>query len=137
MIRHPIVWLDLPDPAQTRAKLREDSDQSATHARMMIAAWDDLDPAGAGLTSAEAVRMLDDTRSRTEDPYPTARSVFAEIFGDKPAAKSLGMKLNAMRKRVCAGRTFDGRDARGRLRYWYVTGNGETDESGETNLSNA
>ena len=81
MIRHPIVWLDLPDPAQTRAKLREDSGQSATHARMMIAAWDDLDPAGAGLTSAEAVRMLDDTRSRTEDPYPTARSVFAEISG--------------------------------------------------------
>jgi hypothetical protein len=116
LVRMAAVWLELEDPGKTRQQLRAQSDQSAGLLRMLMAGWEEIDPAGAGLTVAEAISLLD----KHPNDYPTFRAALAELtVGNAPNTRSIGMKLHHLRRRVVGGKRFDSRDEHG-TKAWFV-----------------
>jgi hypothetical protein len=121
LVRAAVVWAGLPDPAASRQELVAVSDGDAQTLRGLLAAWAELDPDGHGLKVGEALKAMEANKNM----YPTARAVFAEMFGltiDKtPDARRLGKKLKAYEKRFCGGRCLDSReDAHTKVKIWFV-----------------
>jgi hypothetical protein len=111
-VREPVVWAGLPDPAGSRRELAQRADQDAIGLGRLIEGWSEIDPNGAGLTVAEAMKLLDD------DPnsFTALRSAITELVparsGKAPSSKSIGMKIHHLRRRVIGGRYLDKRDTR-------------------------
>jgi len=103
LIRAPLVWCGLPDPAQTRRGLASASDpERGLHARV-LKAIDDLDQTRTGLTVGE---IVDRVRGPENESH---RAPLVEWDGrtegpDLPHRRSLGMKLANIRDRVIDGR---------------------------------
>lgn len=124
LVRASLVWAGMPDPAATRANIVSQSDREAAALRALIAGWREADPAGDGLTCAEAVQLLE----KHPNAYQTLRAALLDLAtskgSDRPNPRSLAMKLHHVRQRVVGGHYFDSRD-RNHTAVWFVAGSAE------------
>src|SRR5262249_51533648 len=56
LVRSAVVWIEMPDPGDTRLLLQEHADLGAESMSVILASWEKLDPARRGLTTAEVVQ---------------------------------------------------------------------------------
>jgi hypothetical protein len=128
IVRNALVWAGQADPAETRTVLAEQSDTETSALRLLLAAWQGMDPQGRGLTVSEAVSMA--TRRNIDDiaqiryEFPTAQQAFADLFGhatNKPAStRAIGRRLAQWLRRIVDGRMFDSRNNRQGIKEWFV-----------------
>jgi hypothetical protein len=110
LVRQAVVWVGLADPGASRSNLASQSDREAAALRLLLDGWQEVDQAGQGMTVADVLREL------AERPacYDGLRAALHEIApprdGKTLSARSIGMKLHHLRRRVVGGRFFDRRD---------------------------
>lgn len=116
LVRQAVVWVGLPDPGATRLDIRElDSDQEMM--QLIIEAWEEIDPCGTGMTTAEALKLFDDGGNHEQ----FTRLVQELNDGKPPSAKALGMKLARFKDRVFVGKQFvQDRERSSRGKVWRV-----------------
>jgi hypothetical protein len=109
LVRHAIVWCGLSDPGSTRQELAMESDRDARLLRLLMDAWQEVDPGGTGVSVVQAIDA-----AAADGAHPTMRAAIAEltVAGKPPSAKSIGMKLHHLQGRVCGGRAFSRIDTR-------------------------
>jgi hypothetical protein len=119
IIRHVIVWLDLPDPACTREEFRAEADRETEAFHELLAGLLEADPQGYGLEAAELVERVErDSQGNTR-----LRNALLELCSTpngKLSAKSVGRKLASLRGRLHEGRCIDHHQRRGDKKGWYV-----------------
>jgi hypothetical protein len=135
LIRGAIVWSGLPDPAATREGLNSAGDARREAHAELLAGWDELDVHGVGLTTAEAIRRLDDPGNRTR--FDMLRSAISQLtylpIGKLPSAAKLGSTLRGVRGRIVNGLRLDEAGKRHNAAVWRVSkvDSGEIREDGE------
>jgi hypothetical protein len=121
IVRNTIVWVGLPDPAETRSELRTRADQDARILGLFMDGLLEIDPNGLGITTAEILKTLGDYPS----DYQSLRTAIWEGVPTKdgkfPSPRSIGMKLSHLRQRVKGGRFIDSKDSR-KGTVWVVKG---------------
>jgi len=119
LVRNAVVWAGVDDPAATRAKLAEQSDRETCALRQLINGWEEADPSGAGMTVSEVLTLLAD---RPQE-FDALRGALLELApsrdGKQPGARSIGMKLHHLQRRVVGGRYMERRDGKMGV-FWYV-----------------
>ncbi len=111
VVRSAIVWLELPDPAETREDLDVGVGAEIGLIGDLIAGFDELlADLGGSATAREIVGHL--AQAETQDRYTALRGVLAELFprlkkGELPTAAKLAFKLRTFRGRVVAGASID------------------------------
>ncbi len=111
LVRSAIVWLELPDPAETREDLESAGDAEIGLHGDLIAGLDKLfADLGGTATAREIVALL--ARAENLDGYAPLRAALAELFprlksGELPSAAKLAFKLRSLRGRVVAGASID------------------------------
>jgi len=115
LVRNAVIWCGMDDPGATRQEVREQSDREAGLLRQLLAGWEDADPAGFGMTIAEAI-------GKAGDCNQALQAVFAEIGtpGKPPNPRSIGMKIHHLRGRVAGGKYFDRRNGPNHTPVWRV-----------------
>lgn len=106
LVRQAVVFAGQPDPADTRAALRENADTDAIALRGLIEGIDRLDLARKGLTAAEIVKAVHQEAEPSDWRAALLEAVDALCEG-KPDSKKLGYKLRHFHKRNVAGRFLD------------------------------
>ena len=126
LVRSSIVWAGLPDPGDTRQELAEQSDMEGAALRSLIDGWALIDPEGLGLPVASVLDAIADCQKRSVTMpagYDEVRNALVEMCPAKgaglPSARSVGMKLNHLRRRIAGGRYLD-RKADCHGNYWLV-----------------
>lgn len=122
LIRQAIVWCGHPDPGDTRVDMAEHADTDAGNLRTIINNWPAFDPTGEGLTAAEILQKIGeenivpgtfDTMAGRDFTHKAIREAILEWCpghaGKLPSARSLGMKLKHIRRRVINGHAIDSR----------------------------
>ncbi len=126
LVRQAVVWTGLPDPGATRTELTSQSDREAVALRQLIAGWQEIDPGGRGMTIAAVLRELAEL---PPDHYEALRTALWELApprdGKTLNARSIGMKLHHLRRRVVGGKYLDQRSQRNTA-VWFVGGTGGT-----------
>jgi len=146
IVRGAIVWMGLPDPAETREMLRENTTVESTLLADLMAGWAELceaegEPIAAGETTKgvtvvralEVLKLDDECRRRgpsyeeTMEPresakYPKLRGALGTLCnvrpGMLPPAQSVFYKFRALRGRNVGGRALDRNP--GGERVWFV-----------------
>jgi hypothetical protein len=121
LVRSAVVWVGMADPGASRRELASVADREALALRQLLENWNEVDPAGQGVTVSGVIRELVE---RPND-YEGVRSALFDLVqprdGKTLNPRSVGMKLHHLRRRVIAGRFLDSRPARlGAL--WSVEG---------------
>ena len=120
LVRNAVVWAGLTDPGSTRTALTSHSDREAAALRQLLAGWQEIDPAGAGMAVVEIIRKLADG----PDQFDTVRGALWELTppkdGENLNPRSVGMKLHHLRQRIIGGRYLDRRDGTGGKAVWMV-----------------
>src|SRR5262249_21599256 len=106
LVRSAVVWVDMPDPGETRLLLQEHADLGAESMSIILASWEKLDPVRRGLTTAEVVQKVKGASENPPDHLVDLRDAL-EAFLGKLDARLLGNKLRSYRRRVFAGRYID------------------------------
>jgi hypothetical protein len=107
LVRGAVVWVELPDPAETRLLLQDRADVVAEGMGVLLAAWEQLDPERRGLTGAEVIhRVFKAPPDPLPDYYADLRDSIEAMLG-RPDARGLGYKLRQFRRRVFRGRFLD------------------------------
>lgn len=132
LIRGAIVWAGLPDPAMTRDGLIAAGDARRDAHAELLTGWAELDEDGLGLTTAEALRRLDDESNRHR--FEILRSAISQLtylpLGKLPSAAKLGSQLRAVRGRIICGRRLEEVGKRHGAAIWRVD-TVESDATGE------
>lgn len=104
VVRAAVYWVTDCDPCATRDELRANDPESQARAAF-IHGWAELEGNARGLSVAQAIQLVKDEPAH----YETLRGVLLEWSrgGDLPGARSVGMRLNAMRGRVVDGLAFE------------------------------
>jgi hypothetical protein len=120
LVRSAIVWVGLPDPAETRLLLQEQSDVSAESMAIVLSCWEKLDPERRGLTAGEVLDLL--YKHPPESPPDCHADLIAalETLLGKPDPRGLGNRLRTFRRRVFQGRFFDQAGIEQRAARWAV-----------------
>jgi hypothetical protein len=123
LVRSAVVWCGLPDPYETRAGLRERSDQEANALAAIIAGVEYLDALGTGLTVSQLLGRMDDPQQKDT---PAAQALREALLAacpargrDFPSPRSIGMKLHHLQGRVVGGK-FLHREERDHVGVWSV-----------------
>jgi hypothetical protein len=116
LVRAAVVWLRMPDPADTREDLRQGGCPEEIALAALYAGLEVLDPMGQGLTVAaildKAFRSMGDpTVKAMLDALPTVCPPTGRS-GDLPNAISLGKRLHSLCDRVVHGFAAVARDER-------------------------
>lgn len=120
LVRSAVVWVGLPDPAETRALLQKQSDVAAENMAIVLACWERLDPQRQGLTSAEVIDLLyKNPPLSPPDFHADLRAALEALLG-KPDSRALGNRLRTYRRRIFQGRFFDHAGTEQRAARWAV-----------------
>lgn len=105
LIRGALVWLGLPDPGATRAKLAQSSDSEANFLSLLLTGLEEIDEDGGGmLVSGVLAKLSSDTSATKWKPLREALGMLPGVkSGTLPTPRSLGMKLHHLRGRVANG----------------------------------
>ncbi len=82
LIRHCIVWLGLPDPAETRVELRAKADDTAT-LRALLFGLAEADPLDEGMTTAEIIKAIEPDKQTGCCEYETLRDAVYQLCDAK------------------------------------------------------
>ncbi|MEM7357098.1 MAG: hypothetical protein AAF657_40160, partial [Acidobacteriota bacterium] len=110
LVRSAVVWLGLPDPAETREELEAGSDSERTVVHDLIHGLNELlDDAGGSATTKEILEKLATTPL---ERYSLLRSAVAELFprlkgDDLPRSTQFAGPLRANRGRIVRGACID------------------------------
>jgi hypothetical protein len=115
LVRNAVFWVTGADPCATRKALVATDTASADRAAL-VEGWAELPGADKGLTTAEALKKLDENKAF----YATLRSALTTRNGELMTARSIGMRLNAIRGRVIDGKSINGFDAGKKTHAWKV-----------------
>jgi hypothetical protein len=102
LVRSAVVWLDLPDPGETRLLLQAQADVAAESMGTILECLEKMDAERHGLTAAEIIQRVKDSLEQHAD----LRDALEALLG-KLEARLLGNKLRSYRRRVFAGRFVD------------------------------
>jgi hypothetical protein len=112
LVREAVVWVGLPDPCRTRARLAESSDTTLDALTQLIQAWQQYDSGSLGIVVSDLLATL----YRREFPPIDAASIAMrgalENFvgcppGKTPAPRQVGNKLRHFPRRVIGGLYLD------------------------------
>jgi hypothetical protein len=128
LIRQAIVWVDMPDPGDTRQELATQAEFEAAAWRRLIDGWEQKDPDGSGMTVSDILREVESYQNpKTQIPMPEdlkkIHDALVELAPSKGGkslnARSIGMKFLHVRQKVIDGRYMEKReDKLGNL--WFV-----------------
>lgn len=112
LVREAIVWVGLPDPCATRAKLAEQSDTTADALGQLIAAWPEIDPHSLGIVISELLNRLYAKEMAPRDEAACSMRAALENLvgcppGRTPGVRQVGNKLKQFRRRVFKGCFID------------------------------
>jgi hypothetical protein len=97
----------LPDPADTRGLLQEQSDTIAETMTGVLAGVEGIDPARRGVTAGEIIeRVYRNPPADGADWLPGLRSALDALL-PRADARALGYRLRSFRRRVFGGRFLD------------------------------
>jgi hypothetical protein len=104
LVRASVVWLGMPDPADTREDIRQGASPEQIALTALYAGIEALDPAGHGLTAAAILEnacrcMGNPTVKAMLDALPTI-CLNKDKSGGLPSAISLGKRLHNLKDRV-------------------------------------
>jgi hypothetical protein len=120
IIRNAVVWVGLPDPAETRLLLQQEGDVIAENMEVVLSCWERLDPDKKGLMAAEVIRLLyKDPANPLPDHHADLKAALEAMLG-KPDTRNLGNCLRGYRRRIFAGRFIDQAGSRHRAARWAV-----------------
>jgi hypothetical protein len=111
-VRRPLVWLGLPDAAETQEELAANADQDTERLRALVQAWTDMHKDGwvtcrKLLDSVKADKDSDGNIMALADDAAALRDAIVGFClhskSGVPAAHTLGMRLTKARDRVVAG----------------------------------
>lgn len=120
LVRSAVVWVDLPDPGETRLLLQDHADVAAENMAVVLNCWEKLDPERQGLTAAEVIQLLyKQPPDRHLDYHLDLKAALEALLG-KPDTRGLGNKLRAFRRRVFQGRFIDHAGTQQRAARWAV-----------------
>jgi hypothetical protein len=118
LVREAVVWLGMPDPADTRQELAAVADTEASALAELLESWPEIDPKNIGLTAAELLGKLDGDHAA----YPNIRAAIVELCppdkGPLPTVRQLGNRFSHVRRRIVRGMCLDYRQRSGRQRAW-------------------
>ncbi len=121
VVRSSVFWATGLDPCAGKRRILA-TDPRTVERISLINGWAALPGSEHGLTAAEALRLLKEEPNSPR--FETLRAVLSEWSrtGDLPTARSVGMKLNAIKGQVIDGKHFDCRaDGRGTWAWRVVT----------------
>jgi hypothetical protein len=107
LVRSAVVWVGLPDPAETRLLLQKQADVTAESMGQLLLAWEKLDPDRRGLTAAAVIDLLYKNTPASPPDYHADLKATLEFLLGKPDARGLGNQLRSYRRRVFRDRFFD------------------------------
>lgn len=126
LVRQSVVWSGMADPGATRQALAE-SDTEATSLRQLIDGWERLDPDSAGLTTTTVMQDIlryDQSGSPPPDGLDQVRAAIVDLVPSKggtlPTARSVGVKLRHLKRRVIGGKSLDAHNDHNGNR-WFVS----------------
>ncbi len=119
VVRNAIIWLGLPDPGETRANMREQSDTASTAMNELISHWELLDKDGKGLTASQVIAILfpkhGDCPLALVDVAAAIESILVRNTG-----ALLGYKFREYKRRNFGGRKLDRLGTHARAVRWSV-----------------
>jgi hypothetical protein len=119
LVRQALVWLDLPDPGETREELARSSDREAGALRALLEGWSEIDPDGSGLTAAKLVERLDNAPGQFELVRTAVLELCPASGGKFPGPRAVGNKFRKLCGRVVGAKALDKRDWHGTA-VWFV-----------------
>lgn len=122
LIRQAVVWLDLPDPADTRLTLCEEADAGVILLRALMAAFAAVVPDGESARAATVLQRLQNGSSELQ-PHHDALLTLMPSRDSMPTARQLGNALKRYKGRFLDGRCFSERLDRKGFCEWRLSGN--------------
>jgi hypothetical protein len=120
LVRSAVVWVDLPDPGETRLLLQAQADVGAENMAVLLACWEKLDPQRRGLTASEVIRLLyKDPPAEPPDFHADLKAALEALLG-RPDTRGLGNRLRTYRRRIFQGRFIDQTGTKQRAARWAV-----------------
>jgi len=106
LIRNAVVWCGLPDPGETRQVIQEQADETGQGLRLFMAALEQMDREGKGLTAGEIVGATDEDSPYSEAVKTTLSAALDTLIAKRDSRK-LGYRLRGLRRRVMDGKFLD------------------------------
>jgi hypothetical protein len=122
LVRQCVVWLDLPDPADTRIALAEEADQEVKLLRALMAVWEAVAPECESIRVSMAIQRLKDGPDGLQPHRDAMMSLIPARDGGLPTGKQLGSALGRFKGRVYDGRYFESREDRKGFCEWRLIG---------------
>ena len=123
LVRSTVVWVGLPDPAETRQELTHGTDTKTQALAALMAGLQAFDPDRAGLTVSDILRKVSDEQDGRKESAGWIREALVQLCptanGAFAGPKSIGMTLHHLRSRVVEGRCLESR-TRNHTAAWYV-----------------
>ncbi|HET6573523.1 MAG TPA: hypothetical protein VFG68_07970 [Fimbriiglobus sp.] len=120
VVREALVYAGLPDPGETRPRLRADTDRDAAVMLAVFAGLDQLDPRGRGLTAAEIIGRVDRLPAKAPRWRADLRAAVDELCDGGPDSARLGFQFRHFRGRNFGGRMLDVASAPQGINRWVV-----------------
>ena len=132
IIRGAVVWAGLPDPLET-LEYAKTNDESGDALRLLMAGLLEMDDGQGGLTTAEIIQTLHDTR---ENPgtHSEMREVVAEHLS-RPDAKQLGYLLRKYANRRIGNCKISRSTGHARQKRWQAVIHGDDGDYGDDDSS--
>jgi hypothetical protein len=119
LVRSAVVWVELPDPGETRLLLQESADVTAECMSVLLECLEQMDPARHGLTAAEVVQQYRQPPELRPSWHADFMAAIKMLLG-KPDARGLGTKLRDYRRRIFGKRFIDRAGEDHRAARWAV-----------------
>lgn len=124
LIRQGLVWLGLPDPADTRAQLIDDADITANALHELLEGLHEFDTGrggnGSGGYTAGQILSALEANPTTNERLRSAISELVPTSQGKVSAGRLGKKMFHLRGRVSGGRRLVHKGEKGGSKLWAV-----------------
>jgi hypothetical protein len=121
LVRQAVVWLDLPDPADTRVALARTADSDVAKLQILIAVWQAIVPEGEYRTAAD---ILNTIKKQPDERKAQHDALMIVCPGrELPTSQHIGTLLRTYRGRFCGGVCFRSRqDTHTKVSEWGLTG---------------
>jgi hypothetical protein len=120
LVRSAVVWVGLPDPAETRRLLQEQADVAAESMAIILECLERLDPLRRGLTAAEIIQRVSNAPPENLPALCAELRDALEALLGKLDARLLGNRLRTYRRRIFDGRFIDQAGTQQRAVRWAV-----------------